>query len=305
MDARKAVDGQAIGMMVVLCMVWGLQQVVLKATVDDISPMLQVSLRSGIAALLVAVLMRVRKEKIALLDGPWRAGMVVGVLFASEYLFVCEALRYTSAAHAVVFLYTGPVFAALGLHWKVPGERLVPVQWAGIAVAFAGITVAFFGNDLMTSSTSSLGQLWGDCLALAAGAALGCTTVAIRCSRLSQAPVKLTLLYQLIGAFLILLTAAAFAGELSISPTPAALGSLAFQTLVVSFASFLAWFWLLRHYLASRLGVFSFMTPMFGVVQGAWLLNERIESNFLVGALLVLTGIVVVSASGPRSLARN
>ncbi|NEX62543.1 DMT family transporter [Noviherbaspirillum galbum] len=302
MDARKAVDGQAIGIMVMLCMIWGLQQVVLKATVDDISPTLQVALRSGIAALLLMALMRIRKERIALLDGPWRAGLLAGGLFASEYLFVCEALRHTSAAHAVVFLYTGPIFAALGLHWKLPSERLAPIQWAGIAVAFAGIFVAFLGKDQASwqPSPGDSGALWGDFLALGAGAALGSTTVAIRCSGLAQSTAKQTLLYQLVVAFLILLAVAAFTGELGIKPTAGALESLVFQTVIVSFASFLAWFWLLRQYLASRLGVFSFMTPMFGVMQGAWLLGEDIESRFLAGALLVLAGIAIVSSHGWR-----
>ena len=70
------------------------------------------------------------------------------------------------------------------------------------------------------------------------------------------------------------------------------------ESVVVSFASFLAWFWLLRHYLASRLGVFSVMTPLFGMLFGAWLLDEPIEAGFLVGAIPVLVGIVLVSA-GP------
>jgi drug/metabolite transporter (DMT)-like permease len=103
------------------------------------------------------------------------------------------------------------------------------------------------------------------------------------------------LLYQLLGAFVLLLIAAATSGQLSINPTPSAWGGLIFQTLIVSFASFLVWFWLLRHYLASRLGVLSFMTPIFGVVLGAWLLNEPIEPTFVAGALMVLTGIGVVS----------
>eukprot|EP01036_Dinobryon_divergens_P043941 gene43941-58578_t len=77
--------------------------------------------------------------------------------------------------------------------------------------------------------------------------------------------------------------------------TPLSVASLAFQSLVVSFASFLAWFWLLRHYLASRLGVFSFMTPLFGILLGSMLLGEPLEARFLQGAVLVVAGIVVVS----------
>jgi drug/metabolite transporter (DMT)-like permease len=72
--------------------------------------------------------------------------------------------------------------------------------------------------------------------------------------------------------------------------------SLVFQTVVVSFISFLTWFWLLRNYLASRLGVFSFMTPVFGVVLGVLLLNEPIEARFVIGTGMVLCGIFIVSA---------
>ncbi|HOL18136.1 MAG TPA: hypothetical protein PLY40_07630, partial [Bacillota bacterium] len=49
--------------------------------------------------------------------------MVVGVLFALEFVMVGQAVRYTTAGHVVVFLYSAPVFAALGLHLKLPEER--------------------------------------------------------------------------------------------------------------------------------------------------------------------------------------
>ena len=55
MDTRKNIDGLAGGLMVGLCMIWGMQQVVLKAAADDVAPVLMLALRSGIAALLVAL----------------------------------------------------------------------------------------------------------------------------------------------------------------------------------------------------------------------------------------------------------
>ena len=81
----------------------------------------------------------------------------------------------------------------------------------------------------------------------------------------------------------------------STNPAPTIWASLLFHSVIVSFGSFLLWFWLLRKYLASQLGVFSFMTPLFGIVLGAWLLNESIETSFVVGAVPVMLGIVLVS----------
>jgi len=124
------------------------------------------------------------------------------------------------------------------------------------------------------------------------------TTVVVRSSSLSKAPATQTLLYQLVGAFVLLLVGAFATGQARFNPTPTVWASLAFHTLVVSFASFLVWFWLLRQYLASRLGVFSFLTPLFGIVFGVWLLGEPMELRFLLGALPVLLGIVLVSGGG-------
>lgn len=296
MDTRKALDGTAIGLMLVLCLIWGLQQVVLKATAADIAPVMQIALRSGVAAVLVGLLMAARGERMSRAD--WRPGLLVGVLFGLEFMLVGEGLRHTSASHMVVFLYTAPIFAALGLHWRLPAERLGPVQWVGIVLAFAGLAVAFFGRTPSATAPVPGNTLWGDFLGLLAGMAWAATTVVVRCSSLARAPATQTLLYQLVGAF-VLLTSVAFAtGQGHFNPTPQVWASLAFHALVVSFASFLVWFWLLRQYLASRLGVFSFLTPLFGIVFGAWLLAEPIEMRFLVGAVPVLVGIVLVSGGG-------
>jgi drug/metabolite transporter (DMT)-like permease len=293
-DTRQALDARAIGLMVVLCLTWSLQQIALKATAADFSPILQIAVRSGIAAALVALLMWRRGEGSLLAGGAWKPGAVAGALFGLEFLLVGEGLGHTSAAHMVVFLYTAPIFAALGLQWKLPAERLAPLQWLGIFMAFAGIAIAFLLRDTSGDENWSR-MLWGDLLGLLGGAAWGATTVVIRTTRLNNQPATQTLLYQLLGAFALLLPAAFLMGHTTFNPTPLVWAGLAFQSVVVAFVSFLVWFWLMGRYLASRLGVLTFLTPLFGVVLGAWLLSEPIESGFLAGALLVLAGVVLVS----------
>lgn len=287
MDQRLALDARAAAMMVLLCLTWGLQQVVLKLAAADVAPVLMIALRSGIAAALVGALMWWRRERWLPRTG--LAGALAGALFALEFLLLGEALRHTSAGHAVVLLYTAPIFAALGLQWKLPAERLGRVQWAGIGLAFAGVAATFLGR----AGDAPAGML-GDAMALLAGVAWGATTVVVRVSRLSRAPASQTLLYQLLAAFVLLTAAALASGQAGFEPTPLAWWSLAFHALIVSFASFLAWFCLLRTYLASRLGVFSFLTPVFGVVLGALLLGESLEAGFVLGSALVVTGILVV-----------
>jgi len=148
-----------------------------------------VGLRSGIAALLVVALLRWRGEPLRLTPGGWRAGLLVGALFAFEYLLVAQALLLTHASHVVVFLYTAPIFAALGLHARLPAERLHWSQWLGIGIAFFGIAVAFLGRGASAGAAHLDGAvLLGDALALLAGVSWGATTVTIRCTVLARVP---------------------------------------------------------------------------------------------------------------------
>jgi drug/metabolite transporter (DMT)-like permease len=297
--SRQPVDASATGLMVLLCALWGLQQVAIKMAAPDVAPIMQVALRSGLSAALVAAWARWRGQPLDLLGPALRPGLLAGALFAAEFLFVAEGLRHTTASHMAVFLYTSPVFTALGLHLALRSERLSRLQWAGVLTAFAGIAVAFGGGLLVSGAGRD--ALLGDLMGVVAGAAWGATTVVVRRSALSEAPPARTLLYQLLVGFVLLLAAAALTGQAGqVHFTPLAWSSLLFQGVVVSFASYLAWFWLLRRYLASRISVFSFMTPLFGVSFGVLLLGEPLTPVFGGGALLVLAGITVVSLAGPR-----
>ncbi|MFV5370007.1 DMT family transporter [Acinetobacter junii] len=298
MDERKALDQTASSLMIVLCMVWGLQQVILKMAASDISPLMQIALRSGLAALLLLPLVLLDQKSQLMNPKNVKAGALVAVLFSLEFFLLAQALQLTSASHAVVLLYTAPIFVVLGLHWKLPSERLTLLQWTGIGIAFIGIVVTFIRPQQIGVNTFQQQMLWGDLYALAAAIAWAATTVTVRLSSLAQAAVTQTLFYQLAGSFILLLGLAFFMGQAVVQWTPLVIGSLAFHTLIVSFASFLAWFWLLRNYLASRLGVFSFLTPLFGIIFGVWLLDENIEANFIFGTALVLLGILVVSLQG-------
>lgn len=275
----------------------GLQQVVLKWAASDISVLMQIALRSALSAIMVYPLIQqsVRRQLLSTRYLP--AGLLVGILFATEFYLIGEALRYTSASHTIVLLYTAPIFVALGLHWKLPAERLSRVQWGGIFVAFSGIVVSFLLRP-QTSSTLQTDALWGDFLALLGGIFWAATTVSVRLSRLAEAPATQTLFYQLLMGGILLLPLAFFSGQATIQWTTLSISSLIFHTMLISFASYLIWFWMLKHYLASRLGVFSFLTPVFGMLFGVLILDEQIELNFIVGTCTVMLGVILVSLQG-------
>jgi len=157
---------------------------------------------------------------------------------------------------------------------------------------------------VLTSTTSSLPEVAGDAAVLVdpedpgviAAGLWAATTVLVRATNLSRATATKTLLYQLGVSALILPLASIAMGERGvISLTPLALASLAYQGVIVAFASYLAWFWLLTRYLAARLAVFSFLSPLFGVLAGVIVLGEPLRPWFAAAAALVVAGIVLVN----------
>ncbi|MBK5105354.1 MAG: DMT family transporter [Burkholderiales bacterium] len=279
-------------MMIVLCMCWGFQQITIKVAAAGISPIMQAGLRSIIATALLLIWAQLRGIRLFGRDGTLAAGTVAGALFAAEFVFIYAGLGHTAASRMVVFIYLAPCLTALGLQWFVPGERLNAVQWAGVALAFLGVALAFADGF----STAKGSTLIGDAFGVIAAALWAATTVVIRSTRLTSASATKTLFYQLGISALVLPFASLLAGEPGIiALTPKVVASLAYQSVIVAFASYLAWFWLLTRYLAGRLAVFSFLTPLFGVAFGVIFLSEPLSAAFVAAALLVGAGIVLVN----------
>jgi drug/metabolite transporter (DMT)-like permease len=307
LPTRRAPDSFAILLMVGLCAIWGLQQVAIKSTNAALPPVFQAGLRSAIASVLVWAWARSRGTPLFRDDGTLGAGLLAGVLFAAEFICIFLGLTLTSASRMAVFLYTAPCFTALGLHWFVDGERMRRIQWLGIVVAFAGMALAFADGFLHVGPAagpahgSTLAGAAGDALGVLAGIAWAATTVVVRGSRLAHTSASKTLFYQLAVSAVVLLALALGLGQVHVETvTPLALASLAYQAVIVAFVSYLLWFWLLTRYIASRLSVFSFLTPLFGVTFGVLLLGESFSTRFLAAALLVLAGIALVNAPAKR-----
>jgi drug/metabolite transporter (DMT)-like permease len=293
--SARPLDALATATVLALCLCWGFNQVAVKLAIADIPPLTQAAIRSVGAAGIVAVWARGRGVSLTIRDGTLVPGVAAGLLFGSEFVMLYQGLAWTTASRAVLFLYTAPFFVVLGARWFLPSDRFSLTQWSGLALSFAGIAVAF---GLPTPAADPR-QAIGDLMMLVAAAGWGATTLVIKASALVRAPHQKTLLYQLVVSFPVLALGAAVLGEsIPRAPSGVALGSLAYQTILVSGISYLAWFALIQRYSASRLSAFTFLTPLFGVAAGHIVLGEPLTPAFLAAVALVVTGLVLVNRPG-------
>jgi len=287
-----------MGLMVLLCTVWGLQQVAIKLANAGISPVWQAGLRSLGATALVWAWASARGVKLWSADGTLAPGLVAGLLFAGEFALIFWALEFTTASRGVIFLYTAPFFVALGAVWLLPHERMRRAQWAGMALAFLGV-LTLFGESLLLGS----GRAWiGDLMMLLAASMWAATTLTVKVSPLIRVPAEKTLLYQLgISALVLPLLSLAFGEPGVFAPTTVVWASLAFQTVIVAAASYVAWFWLISQYPATRLSSFSFLTPVMGVLAGGILLGEALTPAVFAALALVGAGIWIANRPSPEA----
>jgi drug/metabolite transporter (DMT)-like permease len=292
-ERKHHLDGLAVSLLLACCLFWGFQQILIKSTVAEVPPLWQAALRFAGATAMLALWCVIRRVPLFDRDGTVGAGLLAGGLFAAEFACIYLGLRDTTASRLTVFLYTSPFVVALLLPRFVPAERLRGAQWVGLVIAFVAVAVAF--SEGFAGGTTAR-QLRGDALALAAGTLWGLTTLVIRSTRLAQASAEKTLFYQVaVTAVVAPLLSLALGEAWSLSYSPHAWTSLAVQTAIGAFASYLAWMWLLRHYPATKMSSFTFLTPVFALVFGVALLHEHLTTQLVLALAGVAVGIVLVN----------
>ena len=301
-ERRTRLDGVAVALMLGCCVLWGVQQVVVKATLPIFPPFLQGGIRSAVAALLVSAWAFGRGIPLFARDRTLVPGVAAGLLFGLEFMCIYASLPLTDASRVSVFIYLAPFVVALCLPRFEPSERLSLVQMGGLMAAFLALAYAF--QEGFTSLKAT--QWVGDGLAITAAVLWGATTLVIRTTRLKTAVAEKTLFYQLAVSGVLMFGASFATHERwpDVGAIPLwAWSSMAFQSVVIAFVSYLAWFWLLRRYPATRLSAFSFLTPVFGLVAAALALGESISPRLMVAMGFIAVGIALVNGKAFKAKA--
>ena len=262
-------------------------QVVIAVTNGGLQPIFFAGLRSLGASLLVGAWMMLRGIDFGL--WAWRPGLLIGGVFATEFICLFMALDLTTVARSSVIFYTMPVWMALGAHVLIPGDRIGTVKALGLLLSVSGVALALLTRDEGT------GSLAGDLFALGAGMGWAAAGLMCRATALKDIRPEAQLFWQVLVSTPILLLIAPLFGPLIRDLAPIHLWGLAFQIVVVVSAGFIFWLWLLSIYPASGVASFAFLSPVFGVGLGWLLMGDTVTWELLASLALVASGIVLIN----------
>jgi drug/metabolite transporter (DMT)-like permease len=224
----------------------------------------------------------------------WLAGL--GFTGNTMYLgFTYLALRHLSSGMGAIIASTNPLLLALAAP-KLLGEPLTKRKLTGMILGVSGVVIAMY------TRAGSQAARPGDVL-LAVGGVIGSVASTLVYKRMQDRPHPLMVnAVQLFSAGLFCVPVALLLhGAPAVHFTATVVLALTYLILVMSIGASLLWFWLLRHGDASRVSAWYFLTPVFGLLLGSLLLNERLRPLDAVGLLVIAVGLLLVTRD-PASL---
>ncbi len=293
MESSRHIPLTAVLVLVMLSFLWGGNMVSIKVSNQGIPPILAAAIRSVAASFLLWLYARTQKQQVFLPPEQLGHGLAIGFLFGMEFLLLYCGTYYTDASRAIIFIYTHPLWVALGAHFLLPYERLNRIKSVGLFLAFVGLISVF------ASRSTSLGPLHivGDLMEVGAGILWAATTLYIKRVIWGRSISHFQTLFAQLFFSIPILAAGSFLLERgkTVILGPLVVSAIVYQTVVVAFFSYLIWFWMIHRYPVSRLAAFTFLAPLFGVILSGILLKENLTFQLWVGFVLVSAGIYLVN----------
>lgn len=290
-DLERAAARAAPGVFVVL---WSSGFIGTKYVLGGAEPLTYLSIRMALAsAVLAAVIAVVRPV------WPNRAGIghsiVAGLLVHAIYLSAVSVAIYHSVPAGLAALVPGlqPILTStLANRWL--GERVTPLQWAGLLLGLGGVLLVLHGRPM----TGEAGWAWfATCIALV-GITLGtlyqkryCTAIDWRAGNFIQ--FAASAVFCLVGALLFETREVEWSQEFILS--------LGWLVSVLSIGSIGVLYWLIRRGGATQVASLFYLVPAVTALMAFVLFNERLDFLGVTGMALCAAGVFLVNKPAPAA----
>ncbi len=279
-----------IGLIALVILAWGSNFTAMKQALEEVPPFLMVGLRFAILVPLIAVL-----KRPAL---PWSRILAVGALInMGQFAFLFAALNAEASAGLASLLIQMQAPLTIALSFLVFGERIRPLQIAGLALALAGLGVF---------AASSGGNVTGLGLALLLMAALSWACGNLVLKRVGRVDTLALFIWaSLVPPLPMLALSVAVEGPAPFATIAAmsAQGWLAviYVALASTVLGYSIWGALLARHPAALVTPFALLIPVVGVSIAALVLGESLTPRDAIGGAIILAGLALTQMGAKRS----
>ena len=207
-----------------------------------------------------------------------------------QYIFFYIGLSNTSGVKGTILSGTSAFFSLLIASLIFRQEKLTVKKVVGCILGFAGIIVVNLDGLDITMN------FLGDCFVLFSAVALGFSSVMLKKYSKDEDPVVISGYQFIMGGIVMTVIGIAFGGNIVIEST-AAFGVITYLSFL-SAVAYALWGLLLKNNPVSKVTIYSFMTPVMGVILSNLMLTEQNGVpvfNLLITLILVCMGIFVLN----------
>jgi drug/metabolite transporter (DMT)-like permease len=278
--------------LIFLSALWGASFPLIRIASPAFGPMGLAGFRCALAAIVLAVLMRVLRQRWPGRKTWLRLTVVSLLTVVSPFLLFNWAGLVLPAGYSAILNATVPLFGILGAA-AMGEERLTARRLAGCALGFIGVALLVRLGPIAIDAKVVLAAL----ACTAASASYGFGAILMKRATLAHRPLPASAAVHVAGALILLLPTAATAPAMQ--PTTGAVIAVAILGMVTS--GFMYWLSmrLMREIPASAATSPAFMIPLFGVTWGGLFLGEPVTVGMLPGCLLVLAAMALVTGFNP------
>ncbi len=219
--------------------------------------------------------------------------IIASVQTVLQYLFFYIGLARTSGVKASIIEGASTFFAILLAACIFRMERLSVAKIVGCVAGFAGVVLV----NISGVSESLSFSLTGEGFILISAVAYALSSVLIKLYGKENDPVMLSGWQFLMGGVVLVIVGVSLGGR--VAPTGGSSYLMLTYLAIISAVAYSVWGILLKYNPVSRVTVYGFMNPLFGVILSIWFLGEGGQAFGLKGyaaLALVCIGIYIVNA---------
>jgi drug/metabolite transporter (DMT)-like permease len=258
---------------------------------DYLPPFLFAGIRFATATASLLVIMRLLHAKMPRDGSSWVVMLFLGVFqIALPYGLVFWGEQYISSGLSALLFATMPFFVVLFAR-VLAGDKLTRLKVVGVVVAFVGLIFIFWKDLAVPQSSTSDLPLFGDLALICSSASCALASVVAKQHANAIDPAANVLVQTLTGA--VALTSLGFLTEngLVLNFTSASVLAILYLGVVGSALAFVGMYWLLKRTTATNVSLITFITPVLALLLGWAVLQEILDLNAGLGAVLILAGV--------------
>ncbi len=280
-------------LLLVLSVLWGGSFFFAAIAVMELPPFTVVFLRTGLAALTLALVLKAQHVPWPFAAGAFAAFAVLGLLNnVIPFSLLFWAQTKIPSGLASILNATTPIFSILVAHFALSDERMAVHKAVGIGFGFIGVVVLLGGNVLTGVNIVTLGMI----ACLGAALSYGCAGVYGRRFKSMKLSATQVAFGQLVATTIIMIPIVAVFDAPWTLPVPGGRTMLAVLALAVASTAlaYIVFFKLLSSAGAVNTTLVTLLVPVSAILLGSVILGEELLLRHYAGMALIAVGLIAI-----------